>query len=214
MPTPDLALATRKISREGSRRIGNIAARISSERKRRKVTIVTTSNVLKLSDGLFRDECVLAAKEFPGVNVDEIHVDAAAALFVRTPEAFDVVVTSNMFGDILSNLANELAGGLGLGGSLNAGVNKALAQASHGSAPDIAGKDIANPAALLLSTSMLFDWLADRNDSNSLKEAATLIRKGVDSVLSDPDSRTKDLGGTLGTNDFGRELVKAIEGIK
>ena len=213
MPTPDLALATRKISREGSRRIGDVAARIASARERRKITIVTKSNVLKLSDGLFRDECASAAEKYPNVSVDEIHVDAAAALFVRTPEAFDVVVTSNMFGDILSNLANELAGGLGLGGSLNAGSDKALAQASHGSAPDIAGKDIANPSALLFSTSMLFDWLAERDDSNSLKEAATLIRNGLEVVLSDSGSRTKDLGGGLGTHDFGRELVKVIEGL-
>ena len=211
MPTPDLALAVRKISRDGSRRIGQVAAKIASERPRQKITIITKSNVLKLSDGLFRDECIEAAKKYSGLEVDEIHVDAAASLFVRTPDNFDVVVTSNMFGDILSNLANELSGGLGLGGSLNAGHNKAVAQASHGSAPDIADKNIANPSALLLSSGMLFDWLAERNDSNALKEAARLIRSSMEQVFSQSDNLTVDLNGSLGTKEFGMQLIKKIE---
>jgi len=211
MPTPDLALAVRKISRDGSRRIGQVAAKIASERPRQKITIITKSNVLKLSDGLFRDECIEAAKKYSGLEVDEIHVDAAASLFVRTPDNFDVVVTSNMFGDILSNLANELSGGLGLGGSLNAGHNKAVAQASHGSAPDIADKNIANPSALLLSTGMLFDWLAERDDSNALKEAARLIRSSMEQVFSQSDNLTVDLNGSLGTKEFGMQLKKKIE---
>ena len=143
--------------------------------------------------------------------MDEIHVDAAASLFVRNPCDFDVVVTSNMFGDILSNLANELSGGLGLGGSLNAGENKAVAQASHGSPPDIAGKDIANPSALLLSTGMLFDWLAEKNDSNALKEAARLVRSSMEQVFTQPDNLTSDLNGSLGTIEFGRQIIRKIE---
>ena len=211
MPTPDLALAVRKISRDGSRRIGEVAAKIASGRPRKKVTIITKSNVLKLSDGLFRDECIEASKKYPGLEVDELHVDAAASLFVRTPDNFDVVVTSNMFGDILSNLANELSGGLGLGGSLNAGHNKAVAQASHGSAPDIADQNMANPSALLLSTGMLFDWLAERNDSNALKEAARLIRFSMEQVFTQPNNLTVDLNGSLGTDQFGMRVIKKIE---
>ena len=130
---------------------------------------------------------------------------------VMLSDNFDVVVTSNMFGDILSNLANELSGGLGLGGSLNAGHNKAVAQASHGSAPDIADKNIANPSALLLSTGMLFDWLAERNDSNALKEAARLIRSSMEQVFSQSDNLTVDLNGSLGTKEFGFQLIKKIE---
>jgi isocitrate/isopropylmalate dehydrogenase len=202
MPTPDLALAVRKITRDGSYRIGHTAAEIASARPRRKLTIVTKSNVLTLSDGLFRDCCLEAAKEYPGVEVEEIHVDAMASLLVRTPEAFDVVVTSNMFGDILSNLANELAGGLGLGASINAGDGRAIAQASHGSAPGIAGTDTANPAALVASTGMLLDWMG---------EAARVIDHAVDVALSNPANRTVDLGGSLGTQAFGRALVAAIE---
>lgn len=212
MPTPDLALAIRKISREGSYRIGLTAAKIASERPRRKLTIVTKSNALKMSDGLFLQSCKEAASEYPNVVIDEIHVDAMASLLVRTPNAFDVVVTSNMFGDILSNLANELSGGLGLGGSLNAGKDRAIAQASHGSAPDIAGKGIANPVALVLSTGMLLDWLGERSDSNALREAAYLTHKAVDKALLNASTRTNDLGGGLGTQAFGQQLVDMIRG--
>lgn len=211
MPTADLALAVRKITRDGSYRIGHVAAELAASWPRRKLTIVTKSNVLTLSDGLFRDCCVEAAKEYPGVEVEEIHVDAMASLLVRTPEAFDVVVTSNMFGDILSNLANELAGGLGLGASINAGDGRAIAQASHGSAPDIAGTDTANPSALVASTGMLLDWLGEQTDRNVLREAARVIDGAVDATLADPASRTVDMGGMLGTRAFGEALVAAIE---
>lgn len=211
MPTPDLAMAVRKITRDGSYRIGHAAAEIAVTRERRKLTIVTKSNVLTLSDGLFRDCCLEAANDYPGLEVEEVHVDAMASLLVRTPEAFDVVVTSNMFGDILSNLANELAGGLGLGASINAGDGRAIAQASHGSAPDIAGTDQANPSALVASTGMLLDWLGEQSDSNVLREAARVIDDAVNTALARPESRTIDMGGALGTRAFGDALVAAIE---
>jgi isocitrate/isopropylmalate dehydrogenase len=211
MPTPDLAMAVRKITRDGSYRIGHAAAEIAIGRERRKLTIVTKSNVLTLSDGLFRDCCLEAAKEYPGLEVEEIHVDAMASLLIRTPEAFDVVVTTNMFGDILSNLASELAGGLGLGPSINAGDGRAIAQASHGSAPDLAGADVANPSGLVASTGMLLDWLAEQSDSNALREAARVIDDAVNTALSNPATRTIDLGGSMGTRAFGAALVAEIE---
>ncbi|HEY9568914.1 MAG TPA: isocitrate/isopropylmalate family dehydrogenase, partial [Thalassobaculum sp.] len=134
MPTPDLAIAMRKITRQGSERIGRAAAAVAAGRRGR-LTIVTKSNVLKVSDGLFRNAVQAAARDQAGLEIDEVLVDAMASLLVREPERFDVIVTSNMFGDILSNLAAELAGGLGVAGSLNAGDHCAIAQASHGSAP-------------------------------------------------------------------------------
>ena len=137
-------------------------------------------------------------------------MDAMASLLVRTPDAFDVIVTSNMFGDILSNLANELSGGLGLGGSINAGKDRAIAQASHGSAPDIAGKDVANPVALILSTGMMLDWLGEKTNRNSLKEAAQLINTSIDKMLLMPDTRTVDLAGSIGTKAFGERIVEII----
>ncbi|MDX1513343.1 MAG: isocitrate/isopropylmalate family dehydrogenase, partial [Gammaproteobacteria bacterium] len=144
MPTDDVALSVRKITRKGSSRIARAAFELAM-RRRKKVTVVHKANVLKVTDGLFL-ECVReVAREFPGVALDESIVDAMTARLIRTPDAFDVVLTTNMFGDILSDEATELAGGLGLGGALNAGDAHAVAQATHGSAPDIQGQGIANP---------------------------------------------------------------------
>ena len=140
MPTPDLALAIRKVTRAGSTRIAQAAFELAMRRPRRKLTAVHKANVLRVSDGLFLD-CVRAvAAGFPAVAYEERIVDAMAALLVRDAGVFDVIVTTNMFGDILSDQASEIAGSLGLGASLNAGADHAVAQAQHGSAPDIAGR--------------------------------------------------------------------------
>ncbi|MBT7944244.1 MAG: isocitrate/isopropylmalate dehydrogenase family protein, partial [Alphaproteobacteria bacterium] len=135
MPTEDVALAVRKITRAGSRRIAEAAFDLA-ERRRKKVTVVTKANVLKVSEGLFLGEVRDVAKAHPNVELTEVLIDAMAALLVRTPAAFDVIVTTNMYGDILSDEAAELSGGLGLGASVNAGAHHGVAQAAHGSAPD------------------------------------------------------------------------------
>src|SRR5258708_25127512 len=154
MPTPDLALAVRKVTRAGSTRIAEVAFALAL-RRRRKLTAVHKANVLRVSDGLFL-ECVRAvAARFPTVAYEERIIDAMAALLVRDAGVFDVVVTTNMFGDILSDQACEIAGSLGLGASLNAGTAHAVAQAQHGSAPDIAGQDRANPSSLIGSAAIL-----------------------------------------------------------
>ena len=202
MPTPDVALAVRKITAASSKRI-TIAACEAAMLRRKHLTIVSKANVLKLSDGLFLREARAVVTKYPELTVDEVLVDAMASHLVRSPEIYDVIVTTNMFGDILSNQASELAGGLGLAGSLNAGDNNAMAQASHGSAPDIAGQDIANPCSLLFSTSMLLDWLAKRHNRPELARAGALMDRAVYDVLADPQSRTPDLGGKLGTKAFG-----------
>src|SRR5258708_25267475 len=148
MPTPDLALSVRKISRAGSTRIAETAFRLAAQR-RRKVTAVHKANVLRISEGLFL-ECVrTVASRYPQVTYEERIIDAMAALLVRDASQFDVVVTTNMFGDILSDEASEIAASLGLAASLNAGSNHAVAQAQHGSAPDISWPDRANPASLI-----------------------------------------------------------------
>ena len=148
MPTPDLALSVRKITRAGlgPHRRGGVPAR---RRAAAQVTAVHKANVLRVSDGLFL-ECVRAvAEQYPDVAYEERIIDAMAALLVRDASAFDVIVTTNMFGDILSDEASEISGSLGLAASINAGDGTALAQAQHGSAPDIAGRDLANPASLI-----------------------------------------------------------------
>jgi 3-isopropylmalate dehydrogenase len=211
LATEDVALAVRKITRQASERITEAACRLAMARKR-KLTIVHKRNVLKVSDGLFTDTANAVAAKYDGLEVDEVIVDAMAALLVRQPAAFDVVVTTNMFGDILSDLTAELSGGLGLGPSINAGSDHAIAQAAHGSAPDIAGKNIANPTALLLSAGMLLDWLGDRHGRADLSDAAQRLSEAVEAQLADETGRTADLGGTLGTDNFGAAVAERIAG--
>ena len=174
MPTPDVALAVRKISRAGSTRIAEAAFALAM-RRRRKVTAVHKANVLRVSDGLFLDCARAVAARYPQVAYEEKIIDAMAALLVRDAGAFDVIVTTNMFGDILSDLASEIAGSLGLAASLNAGADHAVAQAQHGSAPDIAGQDLANPASLIGSAAMLLAWLGERRGDDRL-----IKRRGYD----------------------------------
>jgi 3-isopropylmalate dehydrogenase len=209
MPTEGVALSVRKITVQGSRRIAESAFDLAG-RRRNKVTVVHKANVLKVSDGLFRDTVREVGKSHPEVELDEVLIDAMAALLVRTPEAFDVVLTTNMFGDILSDEAAELSGGLGLGGSLNAGDDHAIAQAAHGSAPDIAGQGIANPTALMVSVAMLLEWLGARHGRDDLSAAAAAFNAAVDAVLADPANHTPDLGGSAKTADIGRAVADAI----
>jgi 3-isopropylmalate dehydrogenase len=201
MPTPDMALAIRKVTAEASRRVARVAFELARARKRR-VTAVHKVNVLKISEALFLREVRKVAQEFPEVKYEEQLIDSMAALLVRDAARFDVVVTTNMFGDILSDEAAELSGSLGLAGSLNAGDDHCMAQAQHGSAPDIAGKDRANPTSLILSAAMLLDWLGRRKKAGSFHRAAAAIVEAVDATLDDPASRTTDLGGPLGTQAF------------
>ncbi|MEQ8815963.1 MAG: isocitrate/isopropylmalate family dehydrogenase [Thalassobaculum sp.] len=209
MPTPDLAIAMRKITRQGSERIGRAAAALAAGR-RGKLAIVTKSNVLKVTDGLFRNAVQAAARDQAGLEIEEVLVDAMASLLVREPERFDVVVTSNMFGDILSNLAAELAGGLGVAGSLNAGDVCAIAQASHGSAPTLAGRNVANPAALVLSTAMLIGWLGRRDGDEAAVDAAVRLESAVDAALGVAAGRTTDLGGTATTREAATAIATAL----
>lgn len=211
MPTPDLALAVRKITRQGSERIARAAFELAM-RRRRKVTAVHKVNVLKQSEGLFLECCRAVAAEYPQVEYDEVLVDAMAAFLVRVPERFDVVVTTNMFGDILSDLCAELVGGLGVGGSINAGPAHCIAQAAHGAAPDIAGQNVANPTSLILSMGMLLDWLGARHDRPELAEAAIRVSDAIDAQLADAKGRTRDLGGPLGTEAFGKAVAARVAG--
>ena len=208
-PTPDVALAIRKITRQACRRIATVAFELARERRRR-VTMVHKANVLKLTDGLFVNEVRQIATSYPEVVLDGMIIDAMAAKLVLNPQAFDVIVTTNMYGDILSDEAAALSGGLGLAGSLNAGDEHAMAQAVHGSAPDIAGRGIANPAAILLSCSMLLAWLARRKRRPVLATAATAIDRAVNAALLDHSCRTPDLGGSATTKNFSDVVLAAL----
>ncbi|MCA9690745.1 MAG: isocitrate/isopropylmalate dehydrogenase family protein [Myxococcales bacterium] len=211
MPTPDVALALRKITVRASQRIAELAFAMARER-RCKLVAVNKRNVFKISDGLFLRVCREVGQRYPDVEYEEVFVDAMAALLIRCPERFDIVLCTNLFGDILSDEAGELSGSLGLAASLNSGVDDAVAQAVHGSAPDIAGRDIANPSGLLLATVMLLRWLARRASSGALSAAADGLEATVERALADPARRTVDLGGTTRTSEFGRAIEAGILG--
>jgi 3-isopropylmalate dehydrogenase len=210
MPTHDVALALRKITRKGSERIARSAFEVARTR-RKHVTIVHKANVMKVSDGLFLETCRAVAQDYQDVRVDDVLVDAMTSHLVRDPSRYDVIVTTNMFGDILSNMAAELSGGLGLAESLNQGDTNAVAQASHGSAPDLVGKGIANPTALILSAVMLLEWLGVRHQRERFCEAAAELRQAVLATLAQPSLRTPDLKGSGTTSSFTNSVIEALQ---
>jgi 3-isopropylmalate dehydrogenase len=206
--TRDVVISLRRITRPACIRIAQVAFELA-ERRRKKVTIVHKANVLKVGDGMFIEECRNVAKHFPSVTVDDIIVDAMMAHAVRTPQRFDVIVTTNMYGDILSDLTSELSGSIGLGGSLNAGSEHAMAQAAHGSAPDIAGKNIANPLSLVLSVALLLAWHGRRKQMKDFETAAAAIEQTVAAAVAAHEC-TSDIGGKLGTRETGASLAARL----
>ena len=210
MPTEEVVIAMGKITAPGSRRIARAACEIAIRRPRKKLTIVHKNPVLKMYHTMFLNEALKVAKDFPQLEVEDLMVDAVTALLIRTPERFDTILTTNMFGDILSDEAAELAGSLGLAASLNRGDKSAVANAGHGSAPDIAGRDVANPASLMLSTAMLFEHLGATRKNQKMTDAAAAFTRAVDRLIGSPGTRTRDLGGTLGTKAFAEAVARAV----
>src|SRR5580693_6199849 len=207
--TSDVVISLRRITRLCCERIAKSACQLAMRRKKH-LTIVHKANVLKIGDGMFIDICRETAKGFPGLAVDDVLVDAMMAHVVRQPDRFDVIVSTNMFGDILSDLTAELSGSLGLGGSLNVGANHAMAQAAHGSAPDIAGRDIANPFSLILSTALLLAWHGERSGAARYEAAARAIEHAVATAI-EGGRATRDVGGTLGTAATGQAVVEILQ---
>ena len=207
--TPDVAISLRRITRHCCERIARSAFELALSRKKH-VTIVHKANVLKIADGMFINICHEIGKEFPDVIVDDFIVDAMAAHLVRAPQNFDVIVTTNMFGDILSDLTAELSGSLGLAASVNAGSTHAMAQAAHGSAPDIAGKNIANPFSLILSSALLLDWYSHRSGKAEFALAAKSIMAAAEQAILAKEV-TKDIGGALGTAEVGQAFAKRLK---
>src|SRR6202163_686374 len=208
--TEDVAISLRRVTRTASARVARVAFELAAKR-RKHVTIVHKANVLKLGDGMFLDECRKAARDFPAIAVDDILVDAMMAHLVRNAAKFDVIVTTNMFGDIISDMTAEASGSLGLGGSLNQGSDYAMARASHGSAPDIAGKNLANPFSLILSAALLLAWLGRRRSAPAFAEAAAAVERGIEEAIAAGEI-TRDIGGRLGTKEAGEALAARIGG--
>jgi 3-isopropylmalate dehydrogenase len=207
--TPDVVVSLRRITRMCCERIAQAACKLAMKRRKR-LTIVHKANVLKVGDGMFLDVCREVARGYPDLVVDDILVDAMMAHVVREPDRFDVIVTTNMFGDILSDLTAELSGSLGLGGSLNVGVDHAMAQAAHGSAPDIAGRDVANPTSLILSTALLLAWHGERSGKKRFEAAGQAIEGAVATAMQ-AGRVTKDVGGNLGTAAAGQAIVDILK---
>ncbi|MHB8770292.1 MAG: isocitrate/isopropylmalate dehydrogenase family protein [Syntrophales bacterium] len=209
-PNEDISIGTRVITRRGANRVAREAFEIARTRSRRKVTAVHKEPVFRLTCGMFAEECRRVAAEYPDVTFEETMVDTAAMKLAMNPQQFDVMVTTNQFGDILTDEGAGLVGGLGLAPGLCAGEGQAMAQATHGSAPDIAGKGIANPYAMIMSGKMLFEWLARKHAEPKAAEAAGRIDRAMSRVIAAEKALTRDLGGTAGTGEMGEAVAAAI----
>lgn len=203
----DTAIAERVITRQGSTRILKMAfeqarKRSASDSRPSVVTVVHKANVLKVTDGLFRECALTVAKDYPEISVNEMLVDAMAMRLVRDPENFDVIVTTNLFGDILSDEASALIGGLGVAPSANIGKKIALFEPVHGSAPDIAGQGVANPIGAILSVALLLDHIGQGTQADRVRQAVkATITQGV---------LTRDLGGNAATSDVTKAVLRNL----
>lgn len=209
-----VARDTLVITRATSEKLFDLAFRLAERRKKRgrpgRVTCVDKANVF-VSFAFFRKIFDERARLFPDIGADHHYVDATALDLVRKPWAFDVLVMENMFGDILSDLAAGLVGGMGMAPSAELGLDHGLFQPAHGSAPDIAGQDEANPSAMILSAAMMLDWLADRHDSQPMRTAAGAIEDAVARGFAERRLRPIELGGDQGTSAFTRELLELLD---
>jgi isocitrate dehydrogenase (NAD+) len=191
------------ITRKGSTRVIRHAFKLARQLHRKKVTVVHKANIMKSTSGLFLEVARDVAKDFPDIEIEEMIVDNCAMQLVMNPHRFDVIVTTNLFGDILSDLCAGLVGGLGLAPGANIGDNRGIFEAVHGSAPDIAGKNIANPTALLLASAMMLDYL-------EFNSAADRIRHSVRKVIGEGKVTTPDLGGKATTTDYTSALIEHL----
>jgi 3-isopropylmalate dehydrogenase len=209
-PNDDITVAMRVVTRKGSRRVAREAFEIARRRERKKVTAAHKEPVYRLACGMFAEECRKVAKEYPDVEFHEELIDTIAMKLVMAPQQFDVVVTTNQFGDILTDIGAGLAGGLGLAPGLGVGENQAMAQATHGSAPDIAGRNIANPYAMIMSGQMLLEWLGRKRNEPTATAAAQRIQAAVTTVIAEGKHLTADLGGRAGTREMGDAIAEAV----
>lgn len=198
-----VAIAERHISEKASRRLAEFTYKYARENNRKRVTVVHKANVLRKTCGLFRRTVLSVSEKFPDIETEEVIVDAMAMRLIKEPERFDVVITTNLFGDILSDEASQLVGGLGIAPSGNIGEKSGLFEPVHGSAPKYAGKDVANPTATFLSAAMMLDFLGE-------KKEADRIRNSIFKTFAE-GKRTKDLGGNLGTLAFTEAVINNLE---
>src|SRR5438445_1614361 len=206
----DTAVALRTISKTASRKIAKYAFLMATQRdQKKKVTCVHKSNVMRKTDGLFARSCQEIARDFQSIQFENMYVDACAMNLIRQPEAFDVIVTTNLFGDILSDEAAQVVGGLGMAPAANIGDDFALFEPVHGAAFDIAGKQAANPSSFILSAKMMFEWLGMKNQDQKCFIVAKKIESAVYGVVKQ-GIKTKDIGGTMTTSEFTNHVISNI----
>jgi 3-isopropylmalate dehydrogenase len=204
------AVALRTISEDASKRIAKYAFLMAGQRnQKRKVTCVHKSNVMRKTDGLFARSCSDIAKDYQDIHFEQMYVDACAMNLIRQPEAFDVIVTTNLFGDILSDEAAQVVGGLGMAPAANIGDDFALFEPVHGAAFDIAGKQAANPSSFILSAKMMFEWLGMKNNDQKCFTVAKKIESAVYGAVQ-KGLKTKDIGGNITTSEFTRHVISNI----
>ena len=209
-PNDEISVGMRVITRRGANRVAREAFKVARTRPKKKVTAVHKAPTYKLCCGMFAEECRKVAAEFREVAYEEVLVDGMAAKLAMSPQQFDVVVTSNIFGDILSDLGAAVVGGLGLAPGLCVGEKQAMAQATHGSAPDIAGRGIANPFAMIESGRMLLEWLGHYHGEARAVQAARLMDRAVSDVIAAAATLTRDLGGRATTSEMGDAVAAAV----
>jgi 3-isopropylmalate dehydrogenase len=210
-PNDEITIAHRVITRKGSARVAREAFEFARTRPRRKVTAAHKEPVYRLACGMFAEECRRIARDYPDVTFEEAMIDTIAMKLVMAPQQYDVVVTTNQFGDILTDIGAGLVGGLGLAPGLCVGERQAMAQATHGSAPDIAGRNVANPYAMIMSGKMLLGWLGHKHAEPKATAAAALIDAAVDRMIAEGKHLTRDLGGRSGTAEMGDAIVAVVE---
>lgn len=206
----ETVIALRSISKSASERIARYAFATAEQRNgKRKVTCVHKSNVMRKTDGLFAKTCEQVAKSYPKITFEHMYVDACAMNLIRQPESFDVIVTTNLFGDILSDEASQVVGGLGMAPAANIGDRFALFEPVHGAAFDIAGKQVANPSSFILSAKMMFEWLGIKNNDKSCQDVAKKIEGAVYGIVKD-GIKTRDIGGNKSTKEFTQNVISRI----
>jgi len=204
------AVAMRIITEKASKRIAKHAFQTAIQRNgKKRVTCVHKSNVMRKTDGLFAKSCESVAKEFPDIKFDQMYVDACSMNLIRQPQEFDVIVTTNLFGDILSDESSQVVGGLGMAPAANIGDKFGLFEPVHGAAFDIAGKQIANPTSFILSIKMMLEWLGVKNNDQNSSNVAKILEDIISDIIKSGVT-TKDIGGTMTTRDFTNEIINKL----
>jgi isocitrate dehydrogenase (NAD+) len=210
--TPGVVMSMKVATEIACTRIARWAFRYATQRQRQKITVFHKANIMKMTDGLFL-ECAgkIAEVDYPNITYDQKIIDAGCMRLVQDPSQFDVLLLENLYGDVVSDLCAGLVGGLGVVPGANIGDDTAIFEAVHGSAPDIAGQNIANPLALLMSAVMMLNYLADTRRDTGARKVAAAIKNAYDQALAD-DRKTRDLGGELGTDQFADAVIERLNG--